>query len=43
MDENALSRVILDAAVEVHRTLGGPGLLESIYQEPVSGNPEQRS
>lgn len=33
MDENEISRVIVDAAVEVHRTLGGPGLLESIYEE----------
>lgn len=23
----------MDAAIEVHRTLGGPGLLESIYEE----------
>ncbi|NLF40735.1 GxxExxY protein [bacterium] len=25
--------MILDAAIEVHRTLGGPGLLESVYEE----------
>lgn len=31
--ENELSRVILNAAIEVHRTLGGPGLLESVYEE----------
>lgn len=30
--ENLLSEKILDAAIEVHRTLG-PGLLESIYEE----------
>jgi len=30
---NTLSGQILDAAIEVHRTLGGPGLLESIYEE----------
>ena len=24
---------IVDAAIEVHRTLGGPGLLESVYEE----------
>ena len=33
MDENEISRVIVDAAVEVHRLLGGPGLLESVYEE----------
>ncbi len=32
MDENALSRVIVDRAIKVHRKLG-PGLLESAYQE----------
>lgn len=32
MDENEISKVIVDAAIEVHRTLGGPGLLESVYQ-----------
>lgn len=31
--ENALSEQIIDAAIEVHRTLGGPGLLESLYEE----------
>ena len=24
---------LVDAAIEVHRTLGGPGLLESLYEE----------
>ncbi len=33
MDENEISKVIVDAAIEVHRTLGGPGLLEGVYQE----------
>jgi hypothetical protein len=28
MHENDISKVILDAAIEVHRMLGGPGLLE---------------
>jgi GxxExxY protein len=32
MDENDISRIIVDSAIEVHRTLGGPGLLESIYE-----------
>lgn len=31
--ENILSEQIIDAAIEVHRTLGGPGLLESLYEE----------
>ncbi len=33
LDENELSRIIVDAAIEVHRELGGPGLLESVYEE----------
>ena len=31
--ENLLSEQILDAAIEVRRTLGGPGLLESLYED----------
>jgi GxxExxY protein len=31
--ENILSELIIDAAIEVHRTLGGPGLLESLYED----------
>ncbi len=33
MTENEISKIIVDAAVEVHRTLGGPGLLEDVYEE----------
>jgi GxxExxY protein len=33
MVENELSKAIVDAAIEVHRSLGGPGLLESVYEE----------
>lgn len=33
MSENETSKWIVNAAIEVHRTLGGPGLLESVYEE----------
>ena len=33
MNENDISREIVRCALEVHRTLGGPGLLESVYEE----------
>jgi GxxExxY protein len=33
MNENELSRTIIGAAIEVHRVLGGPGLLETVYEE----------
>lgn len=33
MTENEISKVIVDAAIEVHREFGGPGLLEDIYEE----------
>lgn len=36
MDENETSKIIVDAAIEVHRALGGPGLLESVYQEALA-------
>lgn len=32
MDENALSKVIVDCCYKVHKKLG-PGLLESVYEE----------
>ncbi len=32
MMENEITEKIIGAAIEVHRTLGGPGLLESVYQ-----------
>lgn len=31
--ENILAALIVAAAIEVHRALGGPGLLESLYEE----------
>lgn len=33
MNENKVSKHVVDCAIEVHRTLGGPGLLESVYEE----------
>ena len=33
MNENTIAAMIVEAAVEVHRTLGGPGLLEDLYEE----------
>lgn len=33
MTENQISHAIIGAAIEVHRELGGPGLLEDIYEE----------
>ena len=36
MHENEISKVVLDAAIEVHRGLGGPGLLEDIYEEALA-------
>ena len=36
MHENQISGIIIDAAIEVHRTLGGPGLLEDIYEEALA-------
>jgi len=32
MNENQLSRIIVDSCLKIHRTLG-PGLLESVYEE----------
>jgi hypothetical protein len=31
--ESLLSEQMLDTAIEVHRTLGAPGLLESLYED----------
>ncbi|MGD0807556.1 MAG: GxxExxY protein [Anaerolineales bacterium] len=33
MNENAISQIVIKSAIEVHRTLGGPGLLESVYEQ----------
>jgi len=40
--ENDISKIIIDSAIEVHRTLGGPGLLESIYEESLAKELELR-
>ena len=40
--ENQISKVIVDAAVEVHRVLGGPGLLEDVYEEALVEELRQR-
>jgi len=42
MDENEISKHIVECAVEVHRTLGGPGLLESVYEEALCWELQQR-
>jgi len=42
MDENQISKVIVDAAFEVHRELGGPGLLEVAYEESLCHELELR-
>ena len=42
LDENEISQMVLDAAIEVHRELGGPGLLESVYEEALAFELEER-
>ncbi len=37
-----MATVIIAAAIEVHRTLGGPGLLESVYEEALTFEVEAR-
>jgi len=36
MTENEIAKIIVDAAIEVHRELGGPGLLEDVYEESLA-------
>ena len=36
MTENEISKIIVASAIEAHQTLGGPGLLESIYEEALA-------
>lgn len=42
MTENEISRIVYECAIEVHRTLGGPGLLESVYEEALAWELAQR-
>ena len=42
MTENEISKILVECAIEVHRTLGGPGLLESVYEEALVWELEQR-
>ena len=41
--ENSITSSIIEAAIEVHRTLGGPGLLESIYEDALAYELEIRN
>jgi len=36
MSENEISKIIVEAAIEVHRELGGPGLIEDLYEEALA-------
>jgi GxxExxY protein len=40
--ENVVSQEIVRAAVVVHQTLGGPGLLEAVYEEALAWELENR-
>lgn len=42
MTENEVSRQIYECAIEVHKTLGGPGLLEGVYEEALAWELAQR-
>lgn len=43
MNENELSKIIVESAIEVHKSLGGPGLLENIYEEALVWEIMQRN
>jgi GxxExxY protein len=42
MNENEISKVIVESAIEVHRELGGPGLIESVYEESMAEELQRR-
>jgi GxxExxY protein len=42
LNEDRISRHNVDSVIEVHRTLGGPGLLESVYEEALIWELNQR-
>jgi GxxExxY protein len=42
MTENEISKIIVDSAIEVHRELGGPGLIEGVYEEAMVEELTQR-
>ncbi len=42
LTENEISRHIVECAIEVHRTLGGPGLLERVYEKALAWELSQR-
>ena len=42
MTENELSQAVIGAAIEVHKELGGPGLLEDFYEEALCCELEMR-
>jgi GxxExxY protein len=42
MKENEIATIVIAAAIEVHRTLGGPGLLEVVYEEALAFELESR-
>ena len=42
MTENEIVTIVVESAIEVHRTLGGPGLLETVYEEALVFELESR-
>jgi len=42
MTENEIAKIVVDAATLVHRTLGGPGLLEGATEEALAFELESR-
>lgn len=42
MTENEITHAIIGCAIEAQRALGGPGLLESVYEEALAWDLQQR-